>query len=157
MMLPLTLYGLLLGLASAAVKYDQAQTGDYNVHLDLKNIEVLAFLDGSSLGLGDYEYDYGEYTVKPPPNATNGHGGPQNAGTSSSTAPSSVSPLDGNSTSATETNSTELNSIKELDTNSTESNVVIESTTKPPRRCGAGFYRDPAGRCRRLRRPIKLV
>ena len=52
-MLLVVLYGVLLGLASAAVKYDQAQTGDYNVHLDLKNIEVLAFLDGSSIGLND--------------------------------------------------------------------------------------------------------
>ena len=94
-----------------------------------------------------YEYDYGEYTVKPPQNATNGHSQP---------APVVSTTPEANLTLVSEGNSTDSGGgVKDLDPNSTESNAVLESTTKPPRRCGAGFYRDPAGRCRRLRRPIK--
>ncbi|XP_077300572.1 uncharacterized protein LOC143921237 [Arctopsyche grandis] len=53
--------------------YDQRQTGDYNIHISLKDIRIIALLSG---GLGgsedyDYNYDYSEMTIKPSPGETN--------------------------------------------------------------------------------------
>lgn len=40
---------LLLGSAGAgSLRYDQTQTGDTNIHLQIKNVEVLALLDDSA-------------------------------------------------------------------------------------------------------------
>lgn len=48
---------VLLAVAAGAVsggviRYDQSQTGDYNVHLDMKNVEVLAILGDSPTSFG---------------------------------------------------------------------------------------------------------
>lgn len=40
---------LVASVTPVRMRYDQSQIGDYNVHLDLKNIEIVAFLDDSSL------------------------------------------------------------------------------------------------------------
>ncbi|KAL1140482.1 hypothetical protein AAG570_000414 [Ranatra chinensis] len=54
--------------APELVKYDQSQSGQLNIQLDLKNIEVVAVLE--DLGLSSLEnIDYGDYselTLKPP-------------------------------------------------------------------------------------------
>ncbi|KAF6205979.1 hypothetical protein GE061_017203 [Apolygus lucorum] len=123
------------------VRYDQSQTGDYNVHLDLKNVELLAFLDDSSPSFGEYDYDYGELTLKPPA-----------APNTPSNSSSSEAPL------LSSTEKTEDSSGAGADEEQQATSTVASTPTKPARRCGAGFYRDPAGRCRRQRRPggIKL-
>ncbi|XP_014240128.1 uncharacterized protein LOC106661339 [Cimex lectularius] len=141
-MIAILLGTFFIGFASSGlVKYDQTQTGDYNVHLDLKNIEILAFLDDTSNG--EYDYDYAELTLKPP------------AAPSTSKKPTTSSDaLDPMSTVDLLSSDTASNST----TTPSSSSVTTEVPTsaKPHRRCGAGFYRDPNGRCRRLRRPIKL-
>ncbi|KAK9513027.1 hypothetical protein O3M35_001310 [Rhynocoris fuscipes] len=128
---------VLASLAFAKVKYDQSQTGDYNVHLDLKNIEIVAILDDTSFSNNEYDYDYGEMTLKPTANVTE----PTNV--TAVTKPNENSGIDSQSASTNHT------------TNGTPSPIGSSTTasSKPIRRCGAGFFRDVNGRCRRQRRP----
>ncbi|CAK9808567.1 hypothetical protein ANTPLA_LOCUS5825 [Anthophora plagiata] len=56
------------GLSLPATSYDQRQTGDLNVQVHLKDIQVLALLDSELLDdytEYDYFYDYADFTVKP--------------------------------------------------------------------------------------------
>lgn len=90
--------------------------------------------------------------MKPPSNSSGvpsgGFGSFNSTGTLSA-------PVVGNGTNSTDGTSGELQDNGTKLESSSELSVEGTPSTKPPRRCGAGFYRDPAGRCRRLRRPIK--
>ncbi|XP_072156654.1 uncharacterized protein [Bemisia tabaci] len=52
-------------VSGASVKFDQSQTGEYNVQIHLKNLELYALLDESVLN-AEYDYDYADLTEKPP-------------------------------------------------------------------------------------------
>lgn len=55
-------------LSSPATTYDQRQSGDLNVQVHLKDIQVLALLDTELLDdytEYDYIYDYADFTIKP--------------------------------------------------------------------------------------------
>ncbi|XP_011878269.1 PREDICTED: uncharacterized protein LOC105567765 [Vollenhovia emeryi] len=67
--------------ASAKAVYDQRQTGDLNVQIELKNLQVVALLNSELLDDYtdyDYFYDYADFTVKPGNRPTTG---PTTAGT----------------------------------------------------------------------------
>ncbi|XP_076762408.1 uncharacterized protein LOC143430207 [Xylocopa sonorina] len=56
------------GHSSPATTYDQRQTGDLNVQVHLKDVQVLALLDTELLDdytEYDYFYDYADFTLKP--------------------------------------------------------------------------------------------
>ncbi|XP_014478313.1 PREDICTED: uncharacterized protein LOC106746321 [Dinoponera quadriceps] len=57
-----------LPLSAAPAVYDQKQTGDLNVQIELKNVHVVALLDSEILEDYtdyDYFYDYADFTIKP--------------------------------------------------------------------------------------------
>ncbi|XP_073983155.1 uncharacterized protein [Rhodnius prolixus] len=138
---------LVASVTPVRMRYDQSQIGDYNVHLDLKNIEIVAFLDDSSLANNEYDYDYAEMTLKPTTSTTD---------TANQTA--SDKPTLNAETNQTvfAVNST-IPGSSESSTSVSTSTVSTLTTNKTRRRCGAGFFRDSNGRCRRLRKPsIKL-
>ncbi|XP_006613671.1 uncharacterized protein LOC102678802 [Apis dorsata] len=67
-------YHVVTGLSLPAT-YDQRQTGDLNVQVHLKDVQVLALLDSEMLDdytEYDYFYDYADFTIKPmiKPNVT---------------------------------------------------------------------------------------
>ncbi|BES95091.1 26S proteasome non-ATPase regulatory subunit [Nesidiocoris tenuis] len=129
-----------LGAANGGlVRYDQSQTGDYNVHVDMKNVDILAFLDDSA-SFGEYDYDYGEMTLKPPAPPHSQH---------NSSLPAQP-PTDVSSTEKAE------DSSNPSPADGPPSTTTAPPTARPTRRCGAGFFRDPMGRCRRQRKPIRL-
>lgn len=51
--------------ASAAVRYDQTQTGGTNVHLQIKNVEVLALLDDTAGSEVSSQFEYLQLLVVP--------------------------------------------------------------------------------------------
>lgn len=60
-------YYIVTGLSLPAT-YDQRQTGDLNVQVHLKDVQVLALLDSEVLDdytEYDYFYDYADFTLKP--------------------------------------------------------------------------------------------
>nr|XP_034192764.1 uncharacterized protein LOC117610013 [Osmia lignaria] len=60
-------YHIVTGMSLPAT-YDQRQTGDLNVQVHLKDVQVLALLDSELLDdytEYDYFYDYADFTVKP--------------------------------------------------------------------------------------------
>lgn len=78
---------------SAPATYDQRQTGDLNVEVNLKNVQILALLDSDLLDDYtdyDYFYDYADFTIKP-------------ILTSTTASPSSDKPSDVASSSVSET------------------------------------------------------
>ncbi|KAL2723335.1 uncharacterized protein V1477_019186 [Vespula maculifrons] len=73
-------------LTAPTVTYDQRQTGEHNVRIDLKDLKILAFVDSKILEDYtdyDYFYDYADFTIKPISKPT----------TSSSVEPSSTSAI----------------------------------------------------------------
>ncbi|OAD56946.1 hypothetical protein WN48_02471 [Eufriesea mexicana] len=61
-------YHVVTGLSLPATTYDQRQTGDLNVQVHLKDVQVLALLDPELLDdytEYDYFYDYADFTIKP--------------------------------------------------------------------------------------------
>ncbi|KYN36923.1 hypothetical protein ALC56_08714 [Trachymyrmex septentrionalis] len=57
--------------ALAKAVYDQRQTGDVNVQIDLKDLQVIALVNSELLDDYtdyDYLYDYADFTIKPPGN-----------------------------------------------------------------------------------------
>ncbi|XP_018045952.1 PREDICTED: uncharacterized protein LOC108685598 [Atta colombica] len=57
--------------AVAKAIYDQRQTGDVNVQIDLKDLQVIALVNSELLDDYtdyDYLYDYADFTIKPPGN-----------------------------------------------------------------------------------------
>ncbi|KAI4481471.1 hypothetical protein M0804_009591 [Polistes exclamans] len=62
------IYLLIKVVLSAPVNYDQRQTGDLNVRIDLKDLKILALLDSKVLEDYtdyDYFYDFADFTSKP--------------------------------------------------------------------------------------------
>ncbi|KAJ0180581.1 hypothetical protein K1T71_003985 [Dendrolimus kikuchii] len=51
-----------------AATYDQRQTGDVNVQVELNDLQIIALLKGGKQEYVDYDYvyDYSEMTIKPP-------------------------------------------------------------------------------------------
>lgn len=54
-------------LSDGTTSYDQRQTGDLNVQIALKNVQLIALLNGGHEEYMDYDYayDYSEMTIKP--------------------------------------------------------------------------------------------
>lgn len=65
--LALTLCSILVGTTDCTSSFDQRQTGDLNVQIGLKNINIIALLKGGKEEYVDYDYayDYSEMTIKP--------------------------------------------------------------------------------------------
>ncbi|CAK1581842.1 unnamed protein product [Parnassius mnemosyne] len=61
------IYYLLSGYDVNSISYDQSQTGELNVQVDLKDIQIIALMkDGKEEYVDyDYAYDYSEMTIKP--------------------------------------------------------------------------------------------
>ncbi|XP_046680854.1 uncharacterized protein LOC124367786 isoform X2 [Homalodisca vitripennis] len=168
---------VLLGTAAASsLRYDQTQTGDTNIHLQVKNVEVLALLD-DSVG-AEYDYDYNDFTekpAKPVPGSNSSLAGTSNS--NSTGTPDPIAALISASPAVSALNSTNSTAASATDSSTSASDVALDikepllastasapaavedptpspaQTTKKSRRCGAGFYRDTSGRCRRIRRP----
>ncbi|XP_046836914.1 uncharacterized protein LOC124432231 isoform X1 [Vespa crabro] len=88
-------------LTKPTVTYDQRQTGEHNVQIDLKDLKILAFVDSKILEDYtdyDYFYDYADFTIKPISKPT----------TSSSVEPSSTSSINASTSSIIKTDSTEI-------------------------------------------------
>ncbi|CAI6344289.1 unnamed protein product [Macrosiphum euphorbiae] len=165
----LVLSALVLLTHGATIKFDQSQTGDYNLQIHLKNIELYAVFDDSGGSDDEYE-DLPDYTdegpAKPPQNssttytptsstvataavmvealiASNGNTSdlpteqPPSSVIAVTSSPLSSPPPSGQSPSAVATASATASA-----TNSTAN-----------RKCGPGYFRDPMGRCRRIRKP----
>jgi len=180
----------------ATIKFDQSQTGDYNLQIHLKNIELYAVFDDS--GGSDDEYgDLPDYTdttdapSKPPSSTTTTTAKPPTTSSSTSaaavasTASPSLALLDPYSPS----NSDKIVQMVEalIASNGNTSDLPTEPpvaaavtpSPSPPtaavqqsptaaasvaaasanasstanRKCGPGYFRDPMGRCRRIRKP----
>ncbi|KAL3270335.1 hypothetical protein HHI36_009383 [Cryptolaemus montrouzieri] len=100
--------------------YDQKQDGEINVQVRVKDFQVIALLGQDSLaGLGDYDYnyDYSDFTVKPPVSITSTK---PPADISTSSKPTEVTPT---TTKADEKPSSTLEPEK--------GDAVISSTGKP--------------------------
>ncbi|XP_043471928.1 uncharacterized protein LOC122504760 [Leptopilina heterotoma] len=57
-----------LTIFASPARYDQRQTGDVNVQIDVKNVEVIALVKSDLLDdymNYDYVYDYADFTLKP--------------------------------------------------------------------------------------------
>ncbi|PZC84465.1 hypothetical protein B5X24_HaOG205039 [Helicoverpa armigera] len=67
LVLVLTLCSFLLRTTDCTSSFDQRQTGDLNVQIGLKNINIIALLKGGKEEYVDYDYayDYSEMTIKP--------------------------------------------------------------------------------------------
>ncbi|XP_028156632.1 uncharacterized protein LOC114350155 isoform X1 [Ostrinia furnacalis] len=63
----LVIYIVATEFASAASIYDQSQTGDINVQIDLKDLQIIALTKSTKEEYVDYDYayDYSEMTIKP--------------------------------------------------------------------------------------------
>lgn len=179
----------------ATIKFDQSQTGDYNLQIHLKNIELYAVFDDSGGNDDEYE-DLPDYTdtlegpTKPPQNASTTYA-PTSSTVATAAVVSTSSPalalLDPYSQSnsdkivqmvealiASNGNTSDLpteqppSSANAVTTSSsppasgqspsavatafaTASSTATNSTAN--RKCGPGYFRDPMGRCRRIRKP----
>ncbi|XP_044271114.1 uncharacterized protein LOC123015449 [Tribolium madens] len=162
--------------------YDQKQTGDYNIQLHLKDFQVIALLGDEAFGDYDYNYDYSDFTIKPPTNITlKPPPLPENATTAKPQKPeisssSSEKPNEKPSESSTAKSEPEKNSTDSIPVNTSspdkikvqiinESNPIVPiddmgTGTAPTlgevlhyRKCASGYARDKRGRCRRVRKP----
>ncbi|KAK4875649.1 hypothetical protein RN001_012071 [Aquatica leii] len=125
------------------MKYDQKQTGDYNVQLHLKDFHIFALLGDDpwgSLGDYDYNYDYSDLTIKPsPPSFTSENPSSTSSTTETSNAEitiqeqshSSVNPESTNSSSSTSKPTFEPFSTAESQQPLVSSTPKTEKTTKP--------------------------
>ncbi|CAG4989467.1 unnamed protein product [Parnassius apollo] len=61
------IYYLISGYDVTSISYDQSQTGELNVQVDLKDIQIIALMKGGKEEYVDYDYayDYSEMTIKP--------------------------------------------------------------------------------------------
>ncbi|CAB3242302.1 unnamed protein product [Arctia plantaginis] len=65
--LSLILFSVSFVITDCSSSFDQRQTGDFNVQIGLKNIQLIALLKGGKEEYVDYDYayDYSEMTIKP--------------------------------------------------------------------------------------------
>ncbi|CAH1715689.1 uncharacterized protein LOC114124137 [Aphis gossypii] len=191
----LVLSALVILTHGATIKFDQSQTGDYNLQIHLKNIELYAVFDDSGGNDDEYE-DLPDYTdtlessTKPPQNASTTY-----APTSSTVATAAVvstnSPALALLDPYSQSNSDKIVQMVEalIASNGNTSDLPTEqppssanaatTSSSPPvsgqspsavgaafatasatatnstanRKCGPGYFRDPMGRCRRIRKP----
>ncbi|XP_013182405.1 PREDICTED: uncharacterized protein LOC106128526 isoform X1 [Papilio xuthus] len=74
------IYYLLTACHVKTISYDQRQTGEFNVQVDVKDVQIIALMKGGKEEYVDYDYayDYSEMTIKPQnrttpkPTTTNG-------------------------------------------------------------------------------------
>ncbi|XP_050421411.1 uncharacterized protein LOC126833882 [Adelges cooleyi] len=164
----------------ATIKFDQSQTGDYNLQIHLKNIELYAVFDDSSTSDDDYsdlpDYsDLTENTSKPIASSTTKAPPPASAPVSAvvpSTTTTGVPDLFGPSNSekivqmvealiASNGNTPDMptDPSAAIATTTTTAAIATNSAAAPTsastanRKCGPGYFRDPMGRCRRIRKP----
>ncbi|XP_014370582.2 uncharacterized protein LOC106720403 [Papilio machaon] len=90
-----------------SISYDQRQTGEFNVQVDVKDVQIIALMKGGKEEYVDYDYayDYSEMTIKP-----------QNRTTPKPTT----------------TNGTSAKTDSIRDKTTTASTVLVERTTSPP-------------------------
>ncbi|XP_021931699.1 uncharacterized protein LOC110835616 isoform X2 [Zootermopsis nevadensis] len=121
----LALATVVLTDAEDLATYDQRQTGELNVHVHVKNVSVVAFLDGA------YGYDY-SYDYEDPEELTPSE--PQKPSTATNTSPTSTTVL----SDLTTTSGPEGSDQKPVGSS---------------RRCRPGSWRDNNGRCRINKKP----
>lgn len=51
------------GSGGSITTYDQRQTGKYNVHVNIKDVQVFSISDSLAGIGGDYESEYGDYAL----------------------------------------------------------------------------------------------
>ncbi|XP_025200998.1 mucin-5AC-like [Melanaphis sacchari] len=191
----LVLSALVLLTHGATIKFDQSQTGDYNLQIHLKNIELYAVFDDSGGNDDEYE-DLPDYTdalessTKPPQNASTTYA-PTSSTVATAAVVSTSSPAlalldpysqsnsdkivqmvealiasNGNTSdlpteqppSSANAGTTSLSppasgqSPSAVATTSTAASAATTNSTAN-RKCGPGYFRDPMGRCRRIRKP----
>lgn len=101
--------------------YDQRQTGDLNVQIDLKDLRVVALVDSELLDDYtdyDYFYDYADFTIKP---------GGNRPTTSSTTMKNDITEISEPLLSSNSTIATSLDNI-----NSTERNTTLSNDEEIP-------------------------
>ncbi|XP_015374634.1 PREDICTED: uncharacterized protein LOC107169422 [Diuraphis noxia] len=188
----LVLSGLVLLTHGATIKFDQSQTGDYNLQIHLKNIELYAVF-GDSGGNDDEYEDLPDYTdtvegpAKPPQNASSTYT-PSSTTVATAAVVSTSSPASALLDPYSPSNSDKIvqmvealiasnGNTSDLPTEQPPSSVIAVTPSSPPpsgqssstvatasaaasttnstanRKCGPGYFRDPMGRCRRIRKP----
>ncbi|CAH0701760.1 unnamed protein product [Spodoptera exigua] len=181
--LALTLCSVLVGTTDCTSSFDQRQTGDLNVQIGLKNINIIALLKGGKEEYVDYDYayDYSEMTIKPQNGTTTPK--PLNANTTISTTVLLEQTTEGirNSTGvAVEVTEASLNQPANNNVVTTpqatadilttiapdSSNKANITTALPiPNKCRRGFVQNNEGKCEykvhgtsnALRRIVKLA
>lgn len=192
----LVLSALVLLTHGATIKFDQSQTGDYNLQIHLKNIELYAVFDDSGGSEDEYE-DLPDYTdavegpAKPPQNASSTYTPTSSTVATAAVVSSTNSPalalLDPYSPSnsdkivqmvealiASNGNTSDLPteqpppsaiavtpsllsspspSGQSSSAVATASAAASATNSTANRKCGPGYFRDPMGRCRRIRKP----
>ncbi|CAK1545355.1 unnamed protein product [Leptosia nina] len=152
---------------SDCTHYDQSQSGDFNVQVGLKDLQIIALLSGGKEEYVDYDYayDYNEMTIKPqnrttprPLNASTGTDtsvvsdkttsappgqtdAPTKAPTESSETPTDVTVIDYNTTIKNS-----IDSSTEALPNNRNSTVNSNSTANVTR-CKKGFVLNYKGEC----------
>lgn len=189
----LVLSALVLLTHGATIKFDQSQTGDYNLQIHLKNIELYAVFDDSGGGDDEYE-DLPDYTdegpTKPPQNSSTTYT-PTSSTAATAAVVSTSSPALALLDPYSPSNSDKIvqmvealiasnGNTSDLPTEQPPSSVIAVTSSplsSPPpsgqspsavatasatasatnstanRKCGPGYFRDPMGRCRRIRKP----
>ncbi|XP_051153381.1 uncharacterized protein LOC127276775 [Leptopilina boulardi] len=128
---------ILLTLSSPA-KYDQRQTGDVNVQIDLKDVKVIALVKSDLLDdymNYDYVYDYADFTLKPitkpttksPPIITNSS---SESSTTSVLSSSTQSNLNNSLESSTSSSSIAEEKITTSAILTTDDVTILETSTK---------------------------
>ncbi|XP_026757838.2 uncharacterized protein LOC113517382 [Galleria mellonella] len=162
---------LLCEFAVCKTTYDQSQTGDLNVQVDLKDVQIIALLNGGKEEYEDieYAYDYSEMTIRPqngttpkPLNVTTVADVLKDNATISttinieSTTEKLNSTLDGIETTTTTqspvTTESNITAISEVEattktTYSSEVNVTPMSTSLNSTNCKKGFVLNHKGGC----------
>uniref|UniRef100_A0A2A4J7C6 BPTI/Kunitz inhibitor domain-containing protein n=1 Tax=Heliothis virescens TaxID=7102 RepID=A0A2A4J7C6_HELVI len=174
LVLVLTLCSFLLGTTDCTSSFDQRQTGDLNVQIGLKNINIIALLKGGKEEYVDYDYayDYSEMTIKPQngttpkplneANTTINIETQHNASTSTTSLPEQTTEALKNSTDvAMELTQLTLNQTMNNDVATTLQPVVVIPTTIIPEssnisndavsqiknKCRRGFFQNNEGKC----------
>ncbi|XP_026814324.1 uncharacterized protein LOC113554607 [Rhopalosiphum maidis] len=194
----LVLSALVLLAHGATIKFDQSQTGDYNLQIHLKNIELYAVFDDSGGNDDEYE-DLPDYTdtlegpTKPPQNASTTYAPTSSTAATAAAVVSTSSPALALLDPYSQSNSDKIVQMVEalIASNGNTSDLpteqpllspnVVTTSSSPPasgqslpavatasaaasatatvtnstvnRKCGPGYFRDPMGRCRRIRKP----
>ncbi|XP_015175255.1 PREDICTED: uncharacterized protein LOC107065786 [Polistes dominula] len=132
------IYLLLKVVLSAPVNYDQRQTGELNVRIDLKDLKVLAFLDSKILEDYtdyDYFYDFADFTSRPISKPTS-VSTVESLNTESTNAPAFSSTIKTDSTGISSTNDSIITtskngqSIEDATASTIEEDRVISSSNK---------------------------